>query len=78
MRRRLPGSAEALKRASDAFARFSALAVVVEPGAVVCLLAGASKMRPATFTALNVGGTIARQDAVFLVEVDRLMRKTIR
>ncbi|CAE7211220.1 SAMC2, partial [Symbiodinium natans] len=63
----LQRSSTALRRASSAFARFSALAVVVEPGAVVCLLAGASKMRPATFTALNIGGTIARLLALRLL-----------
>mmetsp|Transcript_18153 Transcript_18153/g.51830 ORF Transcript_18153/g.51830 Transcript_18153/m.51830 type:complete len:232 (+) Transcript_18153:63-758(+) len=60
LKRRSPGSAASLEKASSAFARFSGAAVVIEPGAVVCLLAGAARMRPETFAALNFGGTVAR------------------
>ena len=40
--------------------RVSRLAVVLEPGAVVCATAGAMKMPPAEFAFLNVCGTCAR------------------
>lgn len=36
------------------------MAVAVEPGAIVCLLAGTSNMPTAWFAAVNVFGTVAR------------------
>merc|ERR1712224_519948 len=42
------------------FRRISAAAVVIEPGAIVCLLAGASRMSPTFFAVLNFGGTLGR------------------
>jgi membrane protein DedA with SNARE-associated domain len=46
--------------AESAFRRTAALAVVIEPGAVVCALAGAARMHPAWFALLNVLGTAVR------------------
>ena len=40
--------------------RASAAAVLVEPNALVCALAGAARMRPATFALLNACGTALR------------------
>mmetsp|Transcript_12250 Transcript_12250/g.43208 ORF Transcript_12250/g.43208 Transcript_12250/m.43208 type:complete len:261 (-) Transcript_12250:133-915(-) len=60
LQKRFPGSAGRLEQASSAFRRFSGLAVVLEPGAVVCLLAGASRMQPWVFFTLNISGTVAR------------------
>src|SRR5205823_9672696 len=42
-----------------AFRRFSALMVFLFPGALVCVLAGASRMRVRTFFVLNLAGTVA-------------------
>eukprot|EP00927_Polykrikos_kofoidii_P082513 TRINITY_DN8225_c0_g1_i1.p1 TRINITY_DN8225_c0_g1~~TRINITY_DN8225_c0_g1_i1.p1 ORF type:complete len:190 (-),score=30.97 TRINITY_DN8225_c0_g1_i1:361-930(-) len=49
-----------IEAASSRFARISAAAVFVEPGAVVCTLAGAARMAPWWFATLNVFGTLAR------------------
>lgn len=40
------------------FRRFSGLAVFLFPGAIVCVLAGASRMRVRTFLILNLLGTL--------------------
>ena len=55
-----PGLRRKIEASKPWFERFSILAVVVEPGAVVCLLAGWSRMRAATFWSVNVLGTFAR------------------
>ena len=55
-----PGTRRKLEASKPWFERFSILAVALEPGAVVCLLAGWSKMRAATFWSVNVFGTLAR------------------
>lgn len=55
-----PGLRRKLERAKPWFERFSIFAVVTEPGAVVCLLAGWSKMRAGAFWSANVLGTLAR------------------
>jgi len=60
LQRRFPGMAGGLEKATTAFRRFSSLAVVIEPGAIVCLLAGSSRMQPTFFLFLNLGGTVAR------------------
>ena len=44
----------------ERFRNASYLAVVLEPGAVVCTLAGASNMPPHMFVSLNIVGTTAR------------------
>ena len=61
------------------FRRAAYLAVVVEPGMVVCLLAGCARMHPAVFVTLNVGGTAARLGAIrgagalFPAQVEQLL-----
>ena len=59
IQRRL-GGAEVLARVTeDGFRRFSGLMVFLFPGALVCVLAGASRMRVRTFLLLNFTGTVA-------------------
>ena len=59
IQRRL-GGAEVLARITeDGFRRFSGLMVFLFPGALVCVLAGASRMRVRTFLLLNFTGTVA-------------------
>eukprot|EP00929_Paragymnodinium_shiwhaense_P060028 TRINITY_DN30016_c0_g1_i2.p1 TRINITY_DN30016_c0_g1~~TRINITY_DN30016_c0_g1_i2.p1 ORF type:complete len:210 (-),score=25.60 TRINITY_DN30016_c0_g1_i2:232-861(-) len=53
-------SDEAVEKVSRRFASISAAAVIIEPGAVVCTLAGAARMSPISFSSLNLGGTVAR------------------
>ena len=55
-----PGAAERITQAEDYFRRASYAAVVIEPGAIVCSLAGAARMSPTAFFALDIGGTSAR------------------
>ena len=55
-----PGTRRKIEASKPWFERFSTLAVALEPGAVVCLLAGWSKMRATTFWSANVLGTLAR------------------
>ena len=55
-----PGMRRKIEASKPWFERFSTLAVALEPGAVVCLLAGWSKMRATTFWSANVLGTLAR------------------
>ena len=51
-----PGTRRKIEASKPWFERFSTLAVALEPGAVVCLLAGWSKMRATTFWSANVAG----------------------
>jgi len=46
------------------FTKASYLMVVLFPGAIVCALAGATRMRPAIFAACNIAGTLASVAAV--------------
>jgi len=46
------------------FTKASYLMVFLFPGAIVCALAGATRMRPAAFAACNVGGTLTSVIAV--------------
>lgn len=46
------------------FTKASYLMVFLFPGALVCALAGATKMRPAVFAVCNLGGTLASVIAV--------------
>lgn len=55
-----PDMAEGYDKAEDMFRNNLYVAVAVNPGATVCSLAGASKMPPAAFFALNVGSTVAQ------------------
>jgi membrane protein DedA with SNARE-associated domain len=47
-------------RAEAGFRRASHVAILLDPGLVVCTLAGATRVHPATFAVLNVVGTAAR------------------
>lgn len=60
----MPGTHGAIKRSEKWFRRFASVAVAVEPGAAVCLLAGTSRMSPTHFAAVNVAGTTARVLAI--------------
>ena len=46
------------------FEKASYLMVFLFPGAIVCALAGVTRMRPAAFAACNLGGTLASVIAV--------------
>jgi hypothetical protein len=48
------------------FRRASVMAVVIEPGAMVCCAAGATRMEPRLFWTLNVLGTCARLIVIWL------------
>ena len=56
----IPGTEAGFKRSERWFRRFATLAVAVEPGAAVCLLAGTSRMSPGWFASVNVVGTVIR------------------
>lgn len=60
----MPGTHRAIKRSEMWFRRFASVAVAVEPGAAVCLLAGTSRMSPTHFAVVNVAGTTARVLAI--------------
>jgi membrane protein DedA with SNARE-associated domain len=49
------------------FARTSHVAVALVPNQWICLLAGATKMRIWVFVVLNVGGTVARVVAIWML-----------
>ena len=51
-------------KAEEFFRRASYAAVVLEPGMIVCCLAGAARMSPPVFCTLNVLGTLARLAAI--------------
>ena len=59
-----PGLASKVNVMKRWFKQYASIAVLIEPGAVVCLLAGWSKMDRRRFWGINVFGTLAR---VFLV-----------
>ena len=59
-----PGLASKVNGMKRWFKQYASIAVLIEPGAVVCLLAGWSKMDRRRFWGINVFGTLAR---VFLV-----------
>jgi len=57
---RRAGEAGSLVRGIEkAFAKAGPVVVFVSPGALVCVLAGATRMKPVVFVAMNVLGTIA-------------------
>jgi len=49
------------------FARTSHVAVTLVPKQWICLLAGATKMRVRVFVVLNIGGTVARVVAIWML-----------
>jgi len=57
---RSPDLSNKVAKAQNLFRRASYLAVVFEPGMVICFIAGASKMSLVLFFTLNILGTFAR------------------
>eukprot|EP00756_Hemistasia_phaeocysticola_P056666 Hpha_TRINITY_DN33044_c0_g1::TRINITY_DN33044_c0_g1_i1::g.158643::m.158643 len=57
---RAPDAAAAVRRAEGLLCRGAAVAVFVDPGMVVCCLAGAARMQPVYFAVVNILGTLAR------------------
>ncbi len=53
------GGGRSLRWVQRHFHRIGWLLVAVAPGGVVCVLAGASRMRTAVFLVLNIAGTVA-------------------
>jgi membrane protein DedA with SNARE-associated domain len=60
LRERSAGSARLLQTVERWFAKAGWVIVFIAPNAIVCLLAGATKMRVLPFVVLDVTGTIAR------------------
>lgn len=60
LRRTYPGAASALESGEAHFRRGSYAAIVINPGMVVCSLAGASQVRPTTYLVLNLLGVLIR------------------
>ena len=60
LQQRAPGGITGVEKAETLLRRMSGLAVVVEPGAIVCCLAGVARMQPLIFAVLNISGTAAR------------------
>ena len=60
MERQAPGSAKILRRSEKYYGKAAYPLVAIAPNNLICLLAGSSRMRPAVFFALNVGGTLVR------------------
>jgi membrane protein DedA with SNARE-associated domain len=58
------GGGELVKLTERWFRKASYLMVFAFPGAIVCALAGATRMRPAAFAVCNLGGTLASVIAV--------------
>jgi membrane protein DedA with SNARE-associated domain len=56
--RRLGGGHRLVALTERGFRRASGVMVFLFPGALVCVLAGVSRMRPAVFGALNLAGTL--------------------
>ena len=63
----IPGTEAGFKRSERWLRRFATLAVAVEPGAAVCLLAGTSRMSPGWFASVNVVGTVIRVAVIRVV-----------
>jgi len=61
---RSPALGRKVAKIESFFRRASYAAVIVEPGMVVCCLAGAAQMSVSMFFILNVGGTLARLAAI--------------
>lgn len=58
--RRSPATGALLRDSERFYGKLVYPAVAIAPNNLFCMLAGASKMRPATFAVLNVGGTLVR------------------
>merc|ERR1739848_143714 len=56
----VPDAADGFDKAEAMFRNNLYVAVALNPGATVCALAGASRMKPLTFFALNIGSTAAQ------------------
>jgi membrane protein DedA with SNARE-associated domain len=67
MERRLGPGAAVVLWLERFFARGGYVAVVVIPNQWICLLAGATKMRVWVFVVLNIGGTVARVVAIWML-----------
>ncbi len=64
MEKRTRTLGELLATVEHYFGRFGGPLVFIAPNNFICLLAGASRMRPAVFLALNISGTTARLIAI--------------
>jgi membrane protein DedA with SNARE-associated domain len=60
LERNSPTFGRLLRQWEDAFSAAAHVLVFIAPNNPICLFAGASGMRPATFAALNVSGTFVR------------------
>lgn len=60
MEHQSPGAARFLKRAERFYGKAAYPLVAIAPNNLICLLAGSSRMRPRTFFALNLTGTVVR------------------
>lgn len=60
MERQSPGTARFLRRSERFYGKAAYPLVAIAPNNLICLLAGASRMRPLVFFALNIGGTAVR------------------
>jgi membrane protein DedA with SNARE-associated domain len=60
MERRTPTTGRYMRAVEGWFGKWGAPLVVLFPNNYVCLVAGAAKMRPIKFAALNIVGTIGR------------------
>lgn len=67
MERKSPRIGEFLRQAEGLFGKAAYVLVFVAPNNYVCLFAGASRMPPAAFVAVNVAGTVARLTAIRIV-----------
>lgn len=60
MERRSKGAGDMLREVERLFSKAGYVLVFIAPNNLICLLAGASRMRPAIFWALNITGTVGR------------------
>jgi len=66
MERRTPTTGRYMRAVEGWFGKWGAPLVVLFPNNYVCLVAGAAKMRPIKFAALNIAGTIGR---LFMLQI---------
>lgn len=66
MERRTPTTGRYMRAVEGWFGKWGAPLVVLFPNNYVCLVAGAAKMRPIKFAALNIVGTIGR---LFMLQI---------
>jgi membrane protein DedA with SNARE-associated domain len=67
MERRTPTTGRYMRAVEGWFGKWGAPLVVLFPNNYVCLVAGAAKMNPIKFAALNIVGTIARLTMILFV-----------